>query len=387
MTTRTNSSAQLEQQALQWKRRRDVPLAILAWIALAAVILWTASHITRAILLLVVAALFAYALAPLVGILQRFMPRVLAVLIVYLLFLGAISAFVYLIINTTIEQVASLSQEIRYLLNPGPNGSLSPLEQTLGRFGISAQEIAQARQQIIAQSEAFVSNSVPLARSVINFAFDTIVMAVLSIYLLLDGPRAANWIRRNAPNVTRANFFLDIMQRVVGGYIRGQFTLAVLIGLLVGLGMGLIFHLPYAVFLGVVAFAMAFIPVLGTFVSGAICVAIGLTHGWLIALGVLIYFIAIHILEGDVIGPRIVGQAVGLHPIASLLALVAGAELFGIWGALFASPLAGVLQAIMIAYWYEWRSRHPEHFASAKQEIAEQVTAQQTPEEEQKTTP
>ena len=56
----------------------------------------------------------------------------------------------------------------------------------------------------------------------------------------------------------------------------------------------------------------------------------------------------VQIVEGDVVGPRIVGKAVGLHPIISLFALIAGAELFGVWGALFASPVAGVLQALIV---------------------------------------
>jgi predicted PurR-regulated permease PerM len=101
-------------------------------------------------------------------------------------------------------------------------------------------------------------------------------------------------------------------------------------------------------------------------------VLLALTQGWLIAVLVLAYFIVMHILEGDVVGPRIVGKAVGLHPVVSLAALVAGAELFGIWGALFASPVAGVLQAILIALWSEWRTRNPEQFPGQKQ-VAHQL--------------
>jgi predicted PurR-regulated permease PerM len=158
----------------------------------------------------------------------------------------------------------------------------------------------------------------------------------------------------------------------VGGYIRGQLSLAVLVGLLVGVGMAL-FHVPYALLLGVVAFVLEFIPILGTLASGAICTLLALTQGWLIALGVLVYFIVVHILEGDIIGPRIVGEAVGLHPIVSIAALVAGSELFGIWGALFASPIAGVLQALLVALWIQWRATHPEQFEQAKAEVIEQV--------------
>ncbi|GER92091.1 hypothetical protein KDW_62530 [Dictyobacter vulcani] len=113
------------------------------------------------------------------------------------------------------------------------------------------------------------------------------------------------------------------------------------------------------------AFILEFIPILGTLVSGLVCTLIALTQGIWIAVGVLIYFIVVHILEGDIIGPRIVGEAVGLHPIVSIAAVIAGSELFGIWGALLASPIAGVLQALLIAFWVEWRHTHRDQFAIA----------------------
>ena len=61
-------------------------------------------------------------------------------------------------------------------------------------------------------------------------------------------------------------------------------------------------------------------------------------------------------------GPRIVGHAVGLHPIISITALIASAELFGILGALFVVPVVGVIQAIIVSIWREWRAIHPEQF-------------------------
>ena len=129
----------------------------------------------------------------------------------------------------------------------------------------------------------------------------------------------------------------------------------------------------YALLLGVLAFVLEFIPILGTLASGVICVLLALTKGWLIALIVLVYFVLVHILEGDVIGPRIVGKAVGLHPAVALVALIAGGELFGIWGVLLASPVAGVLQAFLVTIWSEWRETHPQEFERAANKIAQTV--------------
>lgn len=355
----------------KWAERRDIPIAILAWIALGLFTLWAASFVTRTILVVIVAALLAYALAPAVRLLHRIMPRVLAILIVYLFVLGGISLLLYFIINTTIQQVSALITNIEPILVPKGNQP-SPLIAFLSRFGISQQQVSGFGQQIINQANGFVGGVVPLLTSIFSAALDIIIVAVLSIYLLIDGSRLKNWIERHAPleQRERTDFILKTIERVVGGYIRGQFTLSLLIGILVGVGMTL-FHVPYGVLLGVMAFVLEFIPVLGTLTSGAICVLIALSQGWLIALGVLVYFILVHIFEGDIVGPRIVGKAVGLHPAVSLVALIAGAELFGVWGAVLAAPLAGLIQAVLVATWQNWRETHPEQFPPIIEEALE----------------
>jgi predicted PurR-regulated permease PerM len=365
-----------QQTDQKWARRRDIPIATLAWTALVLLILWGAGHIIRALLLLLIAALLAFVLAPLVQIFQKVMPRFLAILFVYLVVLGAISLLLYFITVTAIHQFDMLVRHVHGLINQKGNIWIAYLENVLSSSGISQVQINSVRDQILSFASSFVSsrasNIVPFLTGFFDFLLDIVLVAIMSIYFLMDGSRITQWLRNNLPHAARINFILDTIQRVVGGYIRGQLSLAVLIGLLVGVGMAL-FHVPYALLLGVLAFVMAFIPILGTFISGAICILLALTQGWLIALGVLVYFVAMHIIESDIVGPRIVGDAIGLHPIISMAALIAGSELFGIWGVLFASPIAGVLQALLVALWIQWRATHPEQFEQAKAEVIEQV--------------
>ena len=375
-TLRPRTSRDVDSMAViaKWVRRCGLPLAILAWTGVALLIFWLVGHIIQTLLLLTVAALLAYALAPAVKLLERVMPRFVAILIVYLIVLGAISALLYLIIRTAIVQVSSLSDYVRFLLTPSKSGQLTPLEQTLRSFGVSQSQIDAARTQLVSGIEGLAGSVVPLLTGLVGAVLDVILVAVLSIYLLADGSRVSDWLRRNMPDRQqgRMKFLLDTLQRIVGGYIRGQLFLCGLVGVLVGVGMQVI-GVPYALLLGVVAFILEFIPVLGTLVSGAICVLLALTRGWLFALIVLIYFVVVHVVEGDVLGPRVVGKAIGLHPVISLAALIAGAELFGIVGALFASPVAGVLQALLVAIWMEWRATHPKDFQKAKDDIVEKA--------------
>src|SRR5436853_1934193 len=167
-----------------WIRRCGLPLAILAWTGVALLILWLVGHVIQTLLLLTLAALLAYALAPAVTFLQRVMPRFLAILIVYLIILGALSVLFYLIVSTAIVQFISLADYVRFLLTPSTSGQLTPLEQAVRSVGISPSQMASARDQVVASIQGFAGSVVPLLTGLINVVLDVVLVAVLSIYLL-----------------------------------------------------------------------------------------------------------------------------------------------------------------------------------------------------------
>ncbi len=345
-----------------WRKLRDAGVATLAWIAVIGVVLWGLAHVIATLLTFILAAILAYALSPAVKHLERFMPRGAAITLVYVGILTTLSGLIYLIAITTVGQVSMLLGDLQSMLSPS-SGQASPLVNAFRAVGLSNAQIQSAANRMLAQVQNLTGDAVTVAASVIDAVVRTVLVGVLSIYLLKDGPLVVQWLRNNTPisHRPRVVFAVETLDTVVGGYIRGQLTLSALIGLLVGGGMWA-FHVPYAVFLGVLAFVLEFVPLVGVFVSGAICVILALTVGWLTAVFVLAYFVIIHFIEGDFVGPRIMSRAVGLHPAVSILALFAGAELFGIWGALFAAPVAGLVQAVLRALWLEWRASHPEQF-------------------------
>jgi predicted PurR-regulated permease PerM len=374
----------------KWFRRLAAPLVILAWIGLTAVILWTASYVARSLILVSIAAILAFALAPAVKLLQQRLPRLLSILLVYIIVFGGISVIIYFLIRAAVIQASELKSEVGSLLKPTTGSAPSPLETTLQSLGIDQAQIQNARQVIVSHLGGLVNDAVPVLRGIFNFVLDIIVVAMLSIYFLLDGARLTRRLRENMPlaQQKRGFFLLDTLEHVVGGYIRGQLILSLLIGLLVGSGMAIL-QVPHPVLLGELAFLLAFVPVLGTFISAAACILlsfaatnswfVNLTHqSWLLAVVVLLYFIGVHAIESHIVGPRVVGHAVGLHPIISIAALIAGAELFGILGALFVAPVVGIIQAIIISLWREWRAAHPDQFPQ-KPVTVESKTQSTTP--------
>ena len=351
-----------EDQGTNWARARDIPLAILGWALVIFVAFWAAGHIIGTLLVLAIAALIAYALAPVISLLRRWLPLPLAIAIVYLVFVGLLLLLVSVIVDTAIQQAGPLSDRIGLLLTPGSssNAALVDLQHHLG---ITDQQLRDFRNTLIGQATGVARDLVPVVTGVAGGLINIIVTLIISVYFVANAPRVGLWLRSGLPMRVRprAVFVLDTTNRVIGGYIRGQLTLSALVGVLVGASM-YVLQIPYAILLGFMAFVLEFIPFLGVLISGAACVLVALTQGVVTALIVLAVFVIIHVIEGDVVGPRIVGSAIGLHPAISIIALIAGAELFGLWGALFAAPIAGVAQAVTVAFWREWKLAHPEQF-------------------------
>lgn len=356
-------SPQGTNQGIDWTRARDIPLAILGWLAVIFFAFWAAGHLIGTVLVLAIAALIAYALTPVVAILRRWIPWPLAIAIVYLVFIGLLALLFSVIVETAIGQAGPLADRIKALLTPaGPSGT-SPLVDFAHQIGISDDQINNLRDTLFGQITGAARDLVPVVTGVAGGLINIIVTLIISVYFVANAPRVGLWLRSGVPMRIRprAVFILDTINRVIGGYIRGQLTLSALIGVLVGASM-YVLAIPYAILLGLLAFVLEFIPFLGVLISGAACVLVALTQGIVKALIVLAVFVIMHVIEGDVVGPRIVGAAVGLHPAISIIALIAGAELFGLWGALFASPIAGVVQTLTVAFWREWKNAHPEQF-------------------------
>lgn len=354
-----------------WVKRLVISLTFLIWLILVILVARLLGYVSTALLILAMAALVAYAVIPLVAFFQRIMPRPVAILLVYLVILGVLVLLFYLLIVSSVAQIGALATSASTYFIPH-NGQTSPIMQILQRIGVTRAQIEALSNTIGGQlagvAADIAKNLLPLIRGVAGGLINVLLTAVISIYLIVDGGRVVSWVRRNAPLPAQQGTrrLLNILHDVVGGYIRGQVVLCALVGFLVGIGM-FILRVPYAILLGTLGGFLEFIPVIGTIASGVICCLIALTQGWITFLLVLIYFVALHVFEGYILAPRIVGKAVGLHPIVSLLALAAGGELFGPIGAILAAPVAGLIQSVLVSFWLYYRGLHREQFANDAQ--------------------
>jgi Predicted permease len=349
-----------------WQLRCLVVITLVGCVALLGVIFWLLSSIADALILFLLSMLLAYVIYPLVRILQRILPLPLAIFIVYIGILGILLIFLYVVGFTALGQLVNLignvQQEIPKLVD-----RLQVLLTSQRILNISLTQLQGASQQIVSYLLGLAANVQPFIVSLFSAFISVILMTTLSIYFVIYGPRFNAWLNTATPRRHRRTiaFFLHTLDRTVGGFIRGQLLLGTLMSTIIGVGLFFL-GVPYAVLLAAIVFIFEFIPQIGVYISGTIIVLTALiTRGWQIGLAVLVFSSFVQgVLDGQILAPRIIGHSVGLNPIISIFALLVGTKIFGLLGAFFSAPLAGVIQAFIIVGYQTWKQEHPEEFIS-----------------------
>ena len=335
-----------------------IPVLILAWIGVVIGLVWVLAHVAHTLLVIVLATVIAVAISSLVRILALRLPRGLAIAVAYAITVIVVANLLGFVIVSLASEAGSLASELAKL---DTSHAETLVVRWLRPFGIKAVQVDAIRSELVTRLQQWgadaASHLFADVQGLGSILIDAVLVLILSMYLVAGQGGIGPWLEQYTPSTQQRHVRLGtaIVNQVLGGYVRGTITMALFIGVLVTAGMA-VFRVHYALLLGVVAFFMAFVPVVGTFISGSLCVVVALFQGWPLAVVVLIYFAGVHILEGYVVGPRVVGKALGIHPAVALIALLAGTELFGFWGTLFGAPLAGLLQATAVALWGEYRS-------------------------------
>src|SRR5215467_99909 len=346
------------------RRRLLIALTVLAFLAIGAVALFALSLIEGAVILLMLSALLAYLNYPLVKFLQRRLPPPLAIAVAYLLVAGALAAVMFIVISSLIQQSSALAQYIQFLLSPAGERQLQSLSDSLGKVGISNDQVIQFENQLLTQVQSALSGLLPFLTVFFSNIINLVLVVTISVYFVIDGPRIVRWLRLKTPVAQRdtINFLLNDLNQSLGGYFRGTLLQALIGALGTGVGLALL-HVQYAALLGVLFFFLFFVPVIGSVVISALSILAALPQGWVVMLIVAVYMTFLQgIVLGQILGPRIFSKTVGVHPIVALFALFAGAELFGLLGGFLAIPVAGVLQQIIVALWHRWKDEHPDQF-------------------------
>ena len=360
-------------ERVNWQRVRDILIVVIC----IGILVWAAFSIigifVHAILLLLLAMTVAFLITPLVNFLHNYIPRMFATLIIYVIVLCGLIALCYALVFSLIQQVDYFSTHLPGYVQNLPTTYTTSLDW-LVKQGIPISSINKAISTIEDQANALALSLAANLVSVVQIVADVIVniflVAVLGFYLTLDGKRIRNALVNVAPKKSMPHVLLfeDALNRVVGNYIRGQLTLAAIIGVLAGVGCYFLGLSNLALIIGALAFIFETIPMVGPALASipAILISLLLPDPFPRTYAILVYFIIIQLIESNILGPRIVGHAVGLHPVASILALIVGVQLFGPFGALLATPILAAVWVVVASFYRSFRGESADEILANK---------------------
>jgi len=332
---------------------------------------WFASAAAHVVFLFLVAALVALLLDPVVRGLQRVrLPRGLAVAVVYLAFAAALALIIFGIATAVVSQTKTAANRFNdYFTHPRPPAGrtaaytdVDRLQQWLNSHHLRSIKIEKSGHKIVRQiqrrdvgkyTHRIVNFVEGAAISIGKTLFELVVLLVVSIYMLLDLQRFGRVLDRRFPPRPGEQSLLLSMESSLVSYVRGQAALSLIIGTSAGLGLyvlavaGALPHgQEYALLFGAWVAVTEVIPYLGPWLGAIPPVIYALVVHPLSAVWVVLLFLAIHQLEGHVVVPNVMGNALRLHPLLVIFGLAAGAALYGFLGALMALPVLAVGRAI-----------------------------------------
>jgi predicted PurR-regulated permease PerM len=320
-------------------------LGITILVGLALVLFYLAWHVITWIL---IAALLAAALNPAVEALERRgLNRRRAATVVFLAALAAVTALGFLVLPPLISQVTDFVNAVPGYLDDLTAGR-GPLGFLQERYQIVDRVEEQIHKHGAAGALGLTGPVLGVVKSVVTAVAGTITVIFLTYFMLLEGPRTVASILGLFPGPTRVRFERvggDIY-RTISGYVTGNLLISVVAGTFAAIVLFAIGS-QYAIALGLLVAVFDLIPLagatLGTVVVGTVVV---IETSWMRCLIVVAALIAYQQLENNFLQPFVYRRTVELSPLAVLCAVLIGAELAGIFGALVAIPIAGSLLAI-----------------------------------------
>jgi predicted PurR-regulated permease PerM len=326
-----------------------------AWLGVALVAVLVFWLLAPVLAPFVIAAVMAYVLHPLVlrveGLAAGRLPRILAVLLVEILALLALLGLFLLLVPIVVREWPLLKQQLPLLLDRLGDG-LNPLLAQLG-LNVSL-DLSDLKKQLVAYFSANREDwwaplmfSLRLGGSVtLALVGYSVLVPVALFYMLYDWTRLVHSVVELVPPAWRGRFdsFMSDSDRVLGEYLRGQ--LLVMLALTVFYSVGLsLFGLDLALPIGVFTGLAVFVPYLGFGLGLAVSLLAGLLQfgsAHAVVMVAVVYGLG-QLIESFVLTPRLVGERIGLHPLAVILALMAFGQVLGFVGVLIALPASAVL--------------------------------------------
>jgi predicted PurR-regulated permease PerM len=341
-------------------RFRPRAVLVVLGIILAAVVMIEIVQVARGVLVWIFIAIFlALALNPAVEwLLERGVRRRgLAVAMAYVGALLSIAALGASFVPILIDQVNSFVEALPDYVEELTRGE--------GRLGFLEREyqITERVREVVEEGGAsgvlgLSDTALAITKGVLTAVVATVTIAFLTLFMLLEGPA---WVERfysllPAESQPRWRAVGHDVYRTIGGYVSGNLTISLIAGIVSTLVL-LVLGVPYAVALGLLVALLDLIPLAGATIAAVIVTTVGFLDATTSGIVLLVFFVVYQQLENHVLQPVVYGRTVQLSPLAVLIAVLIGAELAGVIGALAAIPVAGTIQVVFVDWLAHRRAR------------------------------
>jgi predicted PurR-regulated permease PerM len=299
----------------------------------------------------VIAAAIAYIVFPAVAALERRLrwPRLLIVLIFYLVLVGLLVGSIYLFAPRLIEQAGQLRAAAPRIVDQVLFQLTGSERLEIGGQVFTGQEIAARISDEVSGRVANPQEVAHLAELALHYLLRLLIFFVALFYLLLDGPAVVEYpLGFLGPRRPAVEAILARVNRAWGRYVRGQLFLVGLMSVVSYLVLAFVFQLPYAFTIGLATGILEVIPLLGPLLAGALACSVAVAHGGAVqAAWVALAYFVLRQLEDQIVMPQVVGRTVHLLPIVTLFAVLAGERIAGPLGMLLAIPLAAAIKILL----------------------------------------
>jgi predicted PurR-regulated permease PerM len=330
---------------------------IVFWLITAAIVVGFLYMFSSILLPFLAGMILAYFLDPVADALQRLgLSRVWATVVILVGFVLLLALGMMIVIPLLATQLVDFGARIPDYLSRLQVliTSIDP-EWLEENFGVSNDTLRNSLSGLISSGAGFMTTIFESiwssGKALVDIAGLFVVTPVVAFYMLLDWDRMIStvdsWIPRDHVQTVRG--IADDINRATAGFVRGQGTLCLVLGIMYAVGLTLV-GLNFGLLIGLFAGLISFIPYVGSLVGLVLAVGVALVQfwpewPWIVAVAVV--FFAGQFIEGNILQPRLVGKSVGLHPVWLMFALFAFGYLFGFVGLLIAVPAAAAVAVLV----------------------------------------
>lgn len=328
----------------------------LFWIGAVVLCAYALNRLSSILLPFVMGSAIAFLLDPFVNRLDRLrLPRSVGSILVLFAFLALIVAFILLLVPLLETQIVSLVDRFPTYLKLARD----ELDQFLALLQdrLDPDQVAKLRNaasdkigDILSGTGRVITSLLTGGVAIANVLSLIFITPIVAFFLLRDWEvllaTIDSWLPREHAATIRDQ--ARLIEQTLSGFLRGQASVCLLLGLFYGLGLTII-GLDFGLVLGLVCGGLIFIPFLGGITGGLLSVALGFAQfgSWHKPLAILVLFVIGQTLEGNIITPKLVGDRVNLHPVWLIFSLLAFGALFGFVGVLIAVPMAAVIGVLV----------------------------------------